>query len=122
MYACYFYTAPSGAPLFNNIMPNKTSTTLDLEWEPPLRQHRNGIIIRYSLQIRNVATGNVSVLNNIHSTNTTVRQLLPYTTYEYQIAAYTSVGRGPFTSPLSIQTNQDGKYKNICTNLPVYAP
>ncbi len=99
-------------------MQNTTSTSVDLEWDPPSIQDQNGMITGYSLRIWNVeTTENVRVINTSSSTCTrtpstctriTVYRLVPYTTYVYQIAASTSIGQGPFTTA-KIQTNQDGK-------------
>ena len=43
------------------------------------------------------------------TTNITIQSLRPFTTYNFTIAAMTSAGSGPFSIPLTVQTNETGK-------------
>lgn len=40
----------------------------------------------------------------------TVGDLVPYSGYEVAVAALTEEGKGPYTEPFALQTEQDGKY------------
>ncbi len=101
------YAAPTGSPKllsFSNI----TSTGLLLSWLPPPDEDQNGIIIAYAVNITTVPTGEVvQLFSNI--TEFQLKLLRPYTDYRAVIAAYTSVGRGPYSTELQFRTAEDGK-------------
>ena len=69
---------------------------------------QNGVITRYSVNITNRNSGE-SVLLSTAETSITVQQLTPFTAYLCSVAAETSVGLGPYTLPLTVTTNEDGK-------------
>ena len=46
----------------------------------------------------------------------TVGQLSPYTSYLCSVAAQTVVGQGPYTSPITVTTDEDGKNKPVVLN------
>ena len=97
------HAVPSGSPLVYPSRQIPNSTYLHLEWDPPSKRKRNGIITHYTLEI---------IGGQDHNTNTTqltVEDLHPYTVYQYRVAAHTSVGIGPFTGNYSIRTLQDGE-------------
>ncbi len=48
----------------------------------------------------------VDVLNNLHLL---IPSLHPFFLYTLQVAASTSVGTGPFSSPIVLRTDEDGK-------------
>ena len=77
-------------------------------WDPPVRQHRNGIITGYVINITTLATReNVQVFTL--DSNYTVNFLEPFTVYDLIVAASTSAGIGPFSTVMTIQTLEDGK-------------
>jgi len=45
----------------------------------------------------------------VESTNTTVENLTPYTTYGLSVSAHTAVGEGPQSNLSAIQTKEEGK-------------
>ena len=73
---------------------------------PPL-ERQNGIITGYSVNVTNNDTG-VSMLLSSTENSITVAQLSPYTTYLCSVAAQTVVGLGPYTSPITVTTDEDG--------------
>ena len=85
-----------------------TSRSALLTWDPPLPEEQNGIIINY---IINVTEADSGVSFQLFSANTSllVESLLPFTSYNLLIAASTSVGTGPFSRLLTLQTLQDGR-------------
>ncbi len=72
-------------------------------------EDRNGVIIRYAVLIR---VGNESSV--LYSTEEHLElpylgfTIQPYTTYTVQVAAETSIGRGPYSEPIRIYTPEDG--------------
>lgn len=86
------------------------SRSLLLEWEQPLPDRRNGIITGYIITIQQLAAaGFYQTLNSTGMNSMRVDNLHPHTTYEYQIAAYTIIGIGPYTDFSLIKTLEDGE-------------
>ena len=76
-------------------------------WVIPLPEQQNGPIVGYTVRVVRVDNGDTVEFD---TTNTTlmVDSLVPYTSYEWTVAARTSVGTGPFSSPVTERTLQDG--------------
>ena len=75
-------------------------------WIPPAREHQNGIIIRYVINITVEETGeNYQLYTN--TTNITAT-LTPFTMYTIVITAENSVGTGPYTDVVSIRSEEAG--------------
>ena len=85
-----------------------SSRSVLLSWDLPLPEKRNGEISGYTVTVQNTDTGHISLFSTIE-TSLTVQSLTPYNSYQFFVAASTSVGRGPFTSPISVTTPEDGK-------------
>ena len=77
-------------------------------WDPPVRQHRNGIITGYFINITTLITREVSQVFTSDS-NYTVTFLQPFTAYNLIVAASTAAGIGPFSTVSTIQTLEHGK-------------
>ena len=89
-----------------------TSRSALFTWDPPLPEEQNGDIINYIINLTEADSG---ASFQLFSTNTSlsVNTLLPFTSYNLLIAASTSVGSGPFSTLLTLQTPQDGwSYNN----------
>lgn len=97
---------PSAAPQ-NVTVENVLSQSFSINWQPPTNEYRNGIITEYSVSIVNLETESLIQLN-VTDTDIIVSNLKPYTTYEVMVAAYTSVGRGPFSVIQTLQTQESG--------------
>ena len=107
-------TAPSSAPisLSSNVL---NPTSVMLTWSPPPTADQNGVITAYTVIITNsdMSERDVYVTN---MTTITVASLNPYTTYEYSVAANTTVGIGPYSINLAFQTVEDGKCLVLLSN------
>ena len=105
------HAVPETAPL-NLSVQATDSRTLILSWEPPLQEDRNGIITQYTVNIIEMETG---MLLQLVTDNTTVTafSLHPHYTYSCTVAAETSVGLGPYTSPRAVRMPEDGKAQQI---------
>ena len=94
-------------------MPGDTREIL-LHWEPPFPENRNGIIIGYVVNVTRMNSGEISQL--MSTTNSvTVSSLSPFTVYVCAIAATTSVGSGPFSDEITVQTLEEGISPFTCT-------
>ena len=83
------------------------STSIELTWEPPLFSNQNGIIRSYVVSVVEAET-----MGHFQLTSTTTSiiavGLHPYYTYSFTLAAVT-VGQGPYTQALTLQTFEDGE-------------
>ena len=102
----FYFSAPSSSP--QNFTAIATSSdSVFLTWDPPEADQQNGVITGYVINVTVVETGETFQL--FSSTNTlTVESLMPFTTYVCVIAAQTSVGTGPFSITISVQTDEAG--------------
>ena len=87
-------------------MAVRNATLISLLWAPPLASESNGIITGYSIQ------GTVEMGETVQFTTTATSlefTAQPYKSYEFVVAAKTTVGRGPFSPEESVQTPEIGK-------------
>ena len=101
----YHITVPSGYPQNFQILPT-SSRSIELQWEPPLIESKNGIITEYT--IRQV-TGDQDEYYATNATHFELTDLIPNTGYTFTIAASTSVGTGPYSPIVNVITPEDGK-------------
>ena len=102
--------APSEAPLDVRAL-NVQSRLIELAWSPPPTHALNGEIVHYIVTYKDLETG----LNTTVTSFTTVvmlGNLHPFYNYSITVAAYT-VATGPSSTPLHIQTLEDGEQKSI---------
>lgn len=107
----FTHTVPAGPPL-NIEAFAMDSTTLQLEWEPPLPELQNGLILDYTVNISEIETGNMFHLASGGLTTINVPSLHPFYTYAYIIAASTEIGRGPYSVSNTIRMPEDGESVN----------
>ena len=97
------------------MITNKTSTSLAVEWSPPLTP--NGVILSY--QVSYVGLESVNPVPDSFETNSTlntngttqtveVARLSPYSQYSLSVKAFTSAGGGEETT-ITVRTLEDCK-------------
>ncbi len=91
-----------------------TSRSAVLTWDPPPYEDQNGVIISYLISVTINETGENFVLST-NDTSLSITGLRPYRTYICTIAASTSVGVGPYTMGVIVETLEDGKGLYITT-------
>ena len=95
---------PSGPPTNFTLTP-LSSTSVQLSWDLPLPEYRNGIVRQYIVHVE-LPVG--EILSYTTSSNSyTISGLRPYTTYFFSVAAIT-IGEGPATERIVAQTVTDG--------------
>ncbi|XP_022256084.1 roundabout homolog 1-like [Limulus polyphemus] len=78
-------------------------TSAAIFWSPPPPQHRNGILEGYSIYLlRNTSHIHSNITTNATSTSIVIRNLTAGATYTVKALAFTSIGPGPYSSPLAI--------------------
>lgn len=88
----------------------QSSTSITFSWNPPRSEDQNGRITAYTISI--TETGSGSTMQRVVpglQTTITVSSLLPFTAYFCSIAASTTVGSGPFSTILTVNTPEDSK-------------
>ncbi|XP_068082078.1 cell adhesion molecule Dscam1 [Anabrus simplex] len=90
---------PSGPPLSLRVVP-VSSTSLQVSWDPPEMQQRNGAILGYYLGVMQMGSGSEGRYNyitvKVDEVNPWLLQgLRSYTEYKITIQAFNSVGAGP---------------------------
>ena len=80
-----------------------------LAWELPLPEDRNGVITGYIVDINSLDSEEMLQLMST-SNSITVSSLSPFTVYICTIAATTSVGSGPSSEAVVVQTLEEGSY------------
>ena len=127
MYICT-YIVPSQPPR-RIIVQNITATSASLVWSPPEPWNQNGPIISYSVAY-SIRTRPTSDSQNLKSNSSTeshgdfkivvsfprvdLCHLSPETEYDVSISAMTEIGKGPYSLPLTFQTNRSGMYVCLC--------
>ncbi len=107
------YPTVPGQPPQNVTAANLSSTSIDVQWEPPPQEFFFGILRGYI--IRYVPVGNISndsayLMTNLiepTETNYTLELLMEFVNYSIEVTAVT-VGNGPFSDPVYVRTNADG--------------
>ncbi|XP_041830016.1 protein sidekick-2 isoform X1 [Melanotaenia boesemani] len=100
---------PPSAPPQNVIASGRTNQSIMIQWQPPQESHQNGIlrgyIIRYRLtglpvdyQIKNISSPDVTTL--------LLEDLIIWTNYEIEVAAFNGAGLGAFSHKVTEWTLQ----------------
>ena len=90
------------------------STTIYLQWQPPLLADQNGVIQSYLINISVVETGTLLQLTS--QTNAqNISGLHPFYTYTLTVAAVT-IGPGPYGLVLTIRMPEDGMDCSLTTS------
>ena len=77
---------------------------------PPTDQ--NGIIITYELEYIPLEDFDGAIgknTTNVSALSVTLMRLQEYVNYTISVRAYTNIGAGPYSEPLTVLTNEDGK-------------
>lgn len=101
----------------------KNQTVLLIMWEPPPSDACNGILIGYHVGYLPIDdTQNLSMaiysryivktinINSLYGEEVVINGLTPYTMYSVIVQAFNSKGPGPYSKPITIQTNEGSKY------------
>lgn len=94
------------------------STSLRVTWNPPSEENQNGVLIAYKISYTKISLGNAvpfddqtAMIVEVDSAERThdIENLEKWTVYELKMAAATIKGDGPWSTPISAQTDEDGK-------------
>ena len=93
-------------------------------WEEVLAIDENGIIINYEVRFEPLEFTETLTTSSVNTTNLIVllSGLQEYVEYNISVRAYTSVGPGPYSDPVTERTLEDRKLVCICLILVHYWP
>ena len=104
---------PSAAP--QNFAARFNATSYDsifLSWDPLPPEDQNGIILGYLINITDISREDTLQFSS-DTHNLSIESLRPHTTYTCLVAAYTSIGMGPFSTEISVQTLETSKCVHV---------
>lgn len=104
----FFSKLVPSSPPRNVILKHNTSTSLTFEWKELTCSDRNGDIIKYGWRLTG-PNGSVVTADETGMMSTVVTNLVPYTSYSFSAQAFTEIGPGPFSDPLTTTTLEDGE-------------
>lgn len=92
---------PSAPPNSIKAQPVTSSSAL-VSWQPPPPEHLNGMLLGYKLFVQGTYTPyTINLTINANTTSFLLRNLSSETEYVIQILAFTTMGNGPPSSPLT---------------------
>ncbi|XP_024937646.1 tyrosine-protein phosphatase Lar isoform X10 [Cephus cinctus] len=97
---------PTGPPT-NLSYHFQTPDTVCFTWDKPLRNHRNGQIIRYDVQFHKKNDHSPMIERNTTKNRAVFTNLEENTEYMFHVRAHTSRGTGPFSEKIMIVTDMD---------------
>ena len=107
-------TEPAASP--ENVQATSiSSTAIMVIWEEVPAIDRSGIIINYEVRFEplqftaELSTGTI----NTPDLSVTITGLEEYVEYNISVRAYTSVGPGPYSGPVTERIQEDGKIPSI---------
>ena len=117
-------TVPANPPL-NVTATANSSTSIIVMWEEVVPIDQNGVITMYEVMYATqeffagaIGTGIKNV--TAHSSSVVLTDLEEYVIYNISVRAYTQVGQGKFSSPITERTNEDGKVLKSTLSLYKY--
>jgi receptor-type tyrosine-protein phosphatase F len=105
-----YYKTPEGVPTGppSNISYRfQTPDVVCITWNAPLREHRNGQILRYDIQFHKKIDHGQGGERNTSNTKAVFTNLEESTEYIVRIRAYTKQGAGPYSEKISVETERD---------------
>jgi len=93
----------------------QSATLAEINWNPPLLEDQNGIIVSYTLVVTRMDSGSERELRT-DNTSIVVVDLHPFSMYQIIIAAET-IGLGNFSNPVSFEMPEASKFPETLSAL-----
>ena len=108
MISCFNHAAPTGPPL-NVRGVGVSSSSIALAWDEVMFDKRNGRIILYEVKYHQAGGSFAGSLNTTERL-VFINNLLPATSYEFTVQAFTENGRGPDSDVRLVGTLEEPMY------------
>lgn len=103
-----------GAPPSNISAVATSATTIKVSWKSPPQDRSNGKIVYYKLFfVESDRPDGEADAVKLNTTEFVLDELKRWTEYKIWVLAGTSVGDGPKSYPINVQTHEDGKIFKI---------
>jgi len=89
----------------------QSATSAEINWNPPLLEDQNGVIVSYTLIVTRMDSGDERYLRT-DNTSIVVVDLHPFSMYQIIIAAET-IGLGNFSNPVFFQMPEASKLPEV---------
>ena len=86
----------------------QSATFVIFSWEAPPAIDQNGAIEYYVVKVREIETNILWTFFAVDE-DINIGSLHPYYYYDCTIAAHTSIGTGPYSTPIRVQTEEAGQ-------------
>ncbi|KAF0025691.1 hypothetical protein F2P81_022572 [Scophthalmus maximus] len=93
------------APPQNVIASGRTNQSIMIQWQPPPESHQNGILRGYTIRFAH-REGKIKNITSPDVTNLLLEDLIIWTNYEIEVAAYNGAGLGTFSHKVTEWTLQ----------------
>lgn len=111
----FLYTVPSRAP--DSLQARSTGTrSILIEWSPVPKKYVHGNLRGYHVYYRTGrskvkrSTSHVGALSvNTSGQSLEIKALEPFTSYDVWVSAFTIIGSGPSSTPVTVTTDEDGE-------------
>ena len=107
-----FFTAPTAPP--TSITTSSTQNTITVQWEEVACINCNGDITGYSVRVMGENDMNVTLRE------ATISGLSPSTVYNVSVAAVNSMGTGPYSDVIMVETSGIVPHSTVCAILLVF--
>ena len=96
-------------------MTDRVSSSITVQWGAVDCIHRNGDITGYSVQYGVQGSGSTQTesISGGGTTEATISELTPSTSYVIDIAAVNSAGTGVYSEPLTVETSVAGESSHM---------
>ena len=97
LYCVFVFVAPSGPPVTVEAILHTGSLTV--LWEAPEASKQNGLITFYEVEVISLDINHTELINTSNG-SFILNDLHSFYTYSIRVAASTSAGRGPYSTPV----------------------
>lgn len=111
--SCVIIFILSLVPTASPLLPGASalsSESIEITWQPPPLPDQNGVITGYVVNVTSLDSAVIQQISTTATNTLLVSGLSPFTVYSCIIAARTAVGLGPYTTVVTVQTLEAGKW------------
>ena len=111
-FAIFLSLVPASPPE-NLAATASSSTTIAVMWDEVVRIDQNGVITMYEVMYTPLEDFDGAIMTrttNVTDLSVLLMDLEEYVNYTISVRAFTNAGAGPYSDPVTVLTNEGGKY------------